>query len=123
VLVEVALYGTYRHHDARFHWFLHFFVGASAALLVMAAVAWRTGRPVRWPLAWLLIGLLYAMIPDLLFLLFGVIHQRWMDLFLWHIGAHFVPGRNWTWYLVFLASLGLYPFTLPAPVPYRDATG
>ncbi len=39
VLAEVGLYASYRGHDARFHWFTHFFVGASAALVVMAVVA------------------------------------------------------------------------------------
>ena len=39
VLAEVALYASYRDHDARFHWFTHFFVGTSVAILVMAAVA------------------------------------------------------------------------------------
>jgi len=106
--VGLGVYSSYRHHDARFHWFVHFFVGASAALLLMAAVAWRTRRPVRWPLLWLLAGHLFAMVPDILFLLFSVIHQRWMDVFLWHISAHFIPGRNVTWYLTFLASLGVY---------------
>jgi hypothetical protein len=35
-----------------------------------------------------------------------------MDLFLGHISTHFVPGRNLTWYLVFLAALGLYLLVL-----------
>lgn len=30
------------------------------------------------------------------------------DVFLGHIGSHFVPGRNLTWYLVFLAALAAY---------------
>lgn len=50
VLVEVGLYLSYRGHDARFHWFTHFFVGASAALVVMAALASRRRRPVPYPL-------------------------------------------------------------------------
>jgi hypothetical protein len=105
---EVALYFSYRDHDARFHWFLHFFVGASAALVVMSMVAWRNRRAVRFPLVWILAGHLFAMAPDLLFFVFSVILRRWMDVFLWHIGAHFVPGQNWTWYAVFLACLALY---------------
>ena len=108
VVAEIGLYLSYRHHDARFHWILHFFVGGSAALLVMSVVAWRQGKAVSFPLVWLLVGHVFAMLPDFLFLLFGIIHDRWMDVFLWHIGAHFIPGRNLTWYLIFLAALAVY---------------
>ncbi len=108
VVVEVALYLSYRGHDARFHWFTHFFVGASAALLIMSAVALRTRRPVPLPLVWPLIGHLYAMFPDFLFTGSQIAHERWMDVFLGHISTHFVPGRNLTWYLVFLVAVTLY---------------
>ncbi len=107
VAVEVGLYLSYRAHDARFHWFTHFFVGASAALLVMSVVAARTHRPVRYPLIWAVLGHLVAMFPDFLFRT-GIAHARWMDVFLGHITTHYVVGRNVTWYVVFLASLGLY---------------
>jgi hypothetical protein len=106
--VEIVLYFSYRHHDARFHWFVHFFVGASVALLGMSLVAWRTRRAVRFPLIWILVGHLFAMAPDLLFYAFSIIHRSWMDVFLWHIGAHFIPGRNWTWLGIFVASLAIY---------------
>ncbi|HUP68454.1 MAG TPA: hypothetical protein VM142_01440 [Acidimicrobiales bacterium] len=111
VLVEVGLYASYRNHDGRFHWFTHFFVGAAAALVVMAVVAARTHRPAPLPLVWLLAGHLVAMFPDFLFAA-GVAHYRWMEVFLGHISTHFVPGRNLTWYVVFLASLGVYLATL-----------
>ena len=107
VAVELALYASYRGHDARFHWFTHFFVGSAAALIVMAAVSARTRRPVRAPLLWPLAAHLYAALPDFLFL-GGTAHARWMDVFLGHIGSHFVPGRNVTWYVAFLAALALY---------------
>jgi len=107
VAVEIALFLSYRGHDSRFHWFTHFFVGASAALLIMAVVAWRQRRPVRYPLIWPILGHLIAMFPDILFAQ-GIAHQRWMDVFLGHLSTHFMPGRNLTWYLVFLATLGFY---------------
>jgi hypothetical protein len=106
-VVEIGLHLSYRGHDARFHWFTHFFVGASAALLAMAVVTARTGRPVAYPLVWPLLGHLFAMAPDLAFA-GGVAHRRWMDVFLGHISTHFVPGRNLTWYAVFLVSLAVY---------------
>ena len=75
VAVEVALYWSYRGHDARFQGFTHLFVGASVALVAMAAVTLRTGRPVPSPLAWPVLGHLFAMAPDLAFSA-GVAHQR-----------------------------------------------
>lgn len=107
VVVEIGLFASYRGHDARFHWLTHFFVGSSAALLVMAAVAVRTRRPVPAPLVWALVGHLFAMIPDVAFTA-GAAHRPWMDIFAGHVSSHFVPGRNLTWYLVFLVCLGAY---------------
>lgn len=107
VVVEFGLYLSYRGHDARFHWFTHFFIGASAALLIMALVALRTRRPVPLPFVWLLLGHVVAMFPDFLFRA-GTAHYHWMDVFLGHLSSHFVPGRNLTWYVVFLTSLGTY---------------
>lgn len=76
-----------------------------------AVVAARTRRPVTLPLVWLLAGHLFAMFPDFLFTA-GVAHYRWMEVFLGHISSHFVPGRNLTWYVAFLASLGVYLATI-----------
>lgn len=108
VAVEVALYLSYRGHEASFHWFTHFFVGSAVALLVMSAVALRTRRPVPVPLVWPLLGHLYAMFPDFLFTGGQTAHQRWMDVFLGHISTHFMPGRNATWYAVLLAAAAFY---------------
>ena len=116
IAVEVWLYTSYRGHDARFHWFTHFFVGSSFVLLLMAAVAYRTRRPVRFPLIWPLLGHLFAMFPDFLFTA-GIAHYRWMDIFLGHIATHFVPGRNRTWFAVFLLSLAVYLLVLDRRVP------
>ncbi len=107
VALEVYLYVAYRGHEARFHWFTHFFVGASVALLIMAAVGARTHRPVPYPLLWPILGHLLAMVPDFLFTA-GIAHERWMDVFLGHISTHYIPGGNVTWLAVFLACLALY---------------
>ena len=105
---EVLLYLSYQHHDARFHWFLHFFVGTSAALIAMAVLTFWSARPVRFPLLWLLMGHLIAMLPDILWNLQVLPHQPWMDVYLLHISSHFMPGRNWTWYIIFLVCLAVY---------------
>ena len=47
------------------------------------------------------------MFPDFLFTA-GMAHERWIDVFLGHISTHFVPGRNLTWFVVFLLALGAY---------------
>ncbi len=106
--VEVGLYLSYVGHDARFHWFTHFFVGAGTALLVMSAVALRRGRAARRPLMWMVAGHLFAMFPDVLFTWAGIAHRRWMDFFLGHISSHFIPGGNVTWLAVFLVTLAIY---------------
>lgn len=105
--VEVGLYASYRGHDARFHWFTHFFVGTATALAVMTTIVLLGRRPVARPLVWLVAAHVFAMTPDLLYIA-GYAHRRWMDLFLGHIAVHFVPGRNWTWLVVFLAALAAY---------------
>ena len=119
VVVEIGLYQSYRGHDARFHWFTHFFVGSAVALLIMSVVAVRTRRPVPLPLVWPLLGHLYAMFPDFLFTGGHIAHERWMDIFLGHISTHFVLGRNLTWYLVFLAAVALYLGVLHRVRPRR----
>ena len=50
---------------ARFHWFTHFFVGTSVALLVMAGVAGHIRRPVPLPLLWFLLAQVVAMFSRL----------------------------------------------------------
>lgn len=110
-LVEILLYLSYRGHDARFHWFTHFFVGAAFALVLMTALAALRGRPVPLPLVWPVLAHAYAMFPDFLFVQ-GVAHCRWMDIFLGHISTHFIWGGNVTWYVVFAVALGAYVVTV-----------
>ena len=105
--VEERIFVSYGANDAGFHYLAHFFAGASAALLVMAVVAWRRGRPVRLPLLWIVLAHLFAMAPDFAFL-DGSPHQHWMDIFLGHITIHFVPGANLTLLAAFAASLAVY---------------
>ena len=73
----------------------------------MTAVAARNRRPVPLPLVWPFLAHVAAMFPDFLFTA-GVAHEPWMDLFLGHLSTHFVPGRNLTWFVVFLVALGAY---------------
>jgi hypothetical protein len=117
--VEVLLYLSYRSHDARFHWLTHFLVGASTALIVMAAWTWFRRRPAPFPLVWVVAAHLFAMVPDFLFQA-GVAHEWWMDLFLLHVRSHFVPGRNLTWLVVFGFALTAYLVTVDRRVRSGD---
>ena len=117
---EMFLYLSYQHHDSSFHWFLHFFVGASFVLILMAIFTLWSGQTVRLPLLWIFGGHVVSMIPDILWNFEFMVHHSWMDIFLLHITSHFVPGRNWTWYVVFLASLWLY-FSARATFEGRSA--
>lgn len=114
VSVEVLLYRRYQSGDGTFHYFTHFFAGATLALVLMTVAARRWRRPVRVPLLAVLAGHLLAMGPDALYIE-DMAHQRWMDVFVAHNVSHFIPGRNLTWYLLFLASLTLYLVTAPHP--------
>jgi hypothetical protein len=44
-----------------------------------------------------------------------------MDLFLGHVSAHFVPGRNTTWLVVFLTAFAGYLTALDRVRPREDA--
>ncbi len=114
VAAEALLFLTYQAHEARFHWFTHFYAGGSVALVAMAIWRIRTGSPVRRPLMWPILFHVVAMFPDFLFA-FGIAHRRWMDVFLGHLSIHFVPGRNWTWYLIFLCTLAGYLISTVRP--------
>lgn len=112
IAAEIFLFKIYGNHDSRFHWFTHFFIGGIVALTGMTIHAYRTGQAARLPLLWLLLGHVVAMFPDLLFNLAHIVHQSWMEVYLFHIVGHFIPGRNYTWYGLFMISLAIYLWTL-----------
>jgi hypothetical protein len=70
------------------------------SVFVRGCTCFSLPRPCRWPTV-------VAMFPDFLFTA-GMVHERWIDVFLGHISTHFVPGRNLTWFAVFLAALAVY---------------
>ena len=113
VVVEILLYRRYQEGDGTFHYFTHLFAGGSFALVLMTLAARHQRRPVGLPLLAVLAGHLFAMAPDLLYI-DSVAHARWMDLFVAHNISHFLPGRNVSWYLVFLAAMTLYLVAAPS---------
>jgi len=108
VLAEVALYSSYADHDALFHWATHFLVALGFTALLLLGRLLVTGVPGPRYLLLTLLGFhLYAMAPDLLFR-GGVPHYRWMDVFLGHVAAHYLPGGDLAWLLIALACTAGY---------------
>lgn len=112
VLAEIALFASYADHDARFHWATHFLVALAFTSLLLLARLLLTGAPGPRFLLLTVLGFhLYAMAPDLLFR-GGVPHYRWMDVFLGHVAAHYMPGGDATWLVVALTCTGAYVLAL-----------
>jgi hypothetical protein len=63
LLAELIMFSIYNGHKASFHWFTHYYVGAIVALLGLSIWKLSTHRSVVWPLGWLYLGHLLAMIP------------------------------------------------------------
>lgn len=120
VATEAALFRTYRANDARFHWYVHFL---TAGQVTLHALAWRRRRGLRVPdvVGSVVAVHLVAVVPDVLFM-GGRAHRRWMDVFVGHISSHRMPGRNTTWYVLFLLALADYLRSAPRlaadPVPH-----
>ncbi len=114
VVAEALLFRSYGVHDARFHWATHFLVGLSFAALWCLARLLLTGAPgPRWLLMTVFGFHLWAMLPDLLFR-GGVPHYRWMDVFLGHVAAHYMPGGDLTWYAIAVLTTGAWAAALTA---------
>ena len=112
LVVEAALFASYRHHEAGFHWSTHFLVGLTTASAVLLGWLVVKGAPARAQLLWVLGMHAVAMFPDVLFTRGHQPHDEWMDVFLGHISAHYVPGGDVTWLAVALAASGAYCWTL-----------
>lgn len=121
VVAEIALFVSYADHDARFHWATHFLVALGFTALLLLARLLVTGIPGPRYLLLTLLGFhLYAMAPDLLFR-GGVPHYRWMDVFLGHVAAHYLPGGDLTWLLIALACTAGYVTALTLWLRARHA--
>lgn len=121
VVAEVLLFASYGAHDAQFHWATHFLVGLAFASWWCLVRLLLSGAPGPRFLLMTVLGFhLYAMLPDLLFR-GGVPHYRWMDVFLGHVAAHYVPGRDLTWFVVAALSSGLFVAALTAWLRARRA--
>ncbi|HEV2087876.1 MAG TPA: alpha/beta hydrolase [Cryptosporangiaceae bacterium] len=117
---EVLLFGSYAGHDARFHWATHFLVGLIAAAVWLSVYLLVAARPAPGQLMAVLGWHLVAMTPDLLFRL-GDPHERWMDVFLGHVSAHYLPGGDDTWLVLALLALTGYIWLLTRWLSARHA--
>ena len=107
---EVWLYDAYAELGAEFYFWLHSLFGAALGLgaLTVLRLARRRchGALAPWESGWL--GQLYSVLPDILFLGFGVLHMLWMDIFAFHITLHFVPRPLITMWVLFALTLLAY---------------
>lgn len=121
VFAEVALFASYDVHDARFHWVTHFLVALSFTALLLLVRLLVSGAPgPRFLLLTVLAFHLFAMTPDLLFR-GGVPHYRWMDLFLGHVAAHYLPGGDGSWLVIALTLTAAYVAALTSWLRARRA--
>lgn len=113
LFVEVLLYGRYAAIDAEFHFWLHGLFGASLGLIALSL--WKLCRPKSRtvnPFVAGFVGHLYSAVPDVIFMMFGVLHMYWMDVFALHISIHFIPSPVPTMLVVFILSLVAYGLVL-----------
>ena len=112
--LQVYLYGEYAALGAQFHYWLHLLAGTTAGLAVLTT--WRLVRPwtARRVAAHEAAGLghLVSGVPDVLFLLLGVLHAWWMDVFVLHVRLHFVPEPLLVGLLAWWVALGAYGLAL-----------
>lgn len=109
IIVEVYLYRQYAHLGAEFHFWLHGLLGASIGLLTLTVwrlLTRRAGRISPWEAG--VLGHLYSMVPDILFITFGLLHVYWMDVFAFHIRIHFIHQPVISMLTVFCFSLLAY---------------
>ena len=111
VAAEVWFLGKYAAEAASWHWYIHFFAGASVALVVMTWWSWRHRRAVPFPLGWVLLAHFFAAAPDLV-IPENIPHKPWQEVFVGHLASHYLPGRGLSWLVLFAAALAGYLVTL-----------
>jgi cbb3-type cytochrome oxidase subunit 3 len=107
VVLEVLLYVQYTRLDGEFHYWLHGLIGGAVGLGASTAARLRGRRGLTgWEAG--VLGHLYSAAPDILFLTADLPHARWMDVFAFHVGAHFVSAPVLTALALFLLALAGY---------------
>ena len=123
IAVEVWFLGKYAAEAASWHWYVHFFAGATLALALMTWWSWRHRRAVPFPLVWLVLAHFYAAAPDLV-IPENIPHKPWQEVFVGHLASHYLPGRGLSWLVIFAVALAGYLLALDRrtaspPVPDR----
>lgn len=124
LVVLAVSWVLYRHEDSLQHFAWHLGYGASAGLVVAAAVTGLRGRHPGPAHAWALAGYLYMAIPDVLWLVptaWGAApypHEPWMDVFLGHYSLDLWPLATPLLVPAVLVAVGLYVW-----IHRRDRSG
>ena len=111
VAAKVWFLGRYASDAASWHWYIHFFAGASIALVVMTWWSWRRRRAVPFPLGWVLLAHCFTAAPVLV-IPENISHEPCQEVFVGHLASHYLPGRGLSWLVVFAAVLAGYLFTV-----------
>ncbi len=106
VAMELWLFRAYARLDALLHYWLHALLGAVLAVGLLTVVALVRRRAPRGAWAAGGMGHLYSATPDVLFLVAGILHVGWMDVFALHIRVHFIPLPLGTLFGLFALVLG-----------------
>jgi hypothetical protein len=106
-LGEALVLTAYRFTDSLFHWSTHLLVGLTAAAVYNLLVLSIRSRPAPGQLVSILAAHLVAMAPDVVFP-FGIPHLLWMDVFLVHISAHYLPGGDVGWLVIAFTVTTVY---------------
>ncbi|MGH8930915.1 MAG: hypothetical protein ACRDZO_09890 [Egibacteraceae bacterium] len=102
---EAYLFWRYAAYGTLFHYWLHLLFGGTIAFAALAIM--RLARPNREPnvWGWGFAGHLWSAIPDIAFVLVGILHYYWMDVFALHVTIHFIPAPLLTTFVTFSLAL------------------
>lgn len=89
--LELYIGRAYIVRGTEWHYIVHNSIGVGLGLAGGGVVAAIRRRPTNG-LGWALVGQLASVMPDLIFGLLRIPHQRWMDVFVGHISVHTAPG-------------------------------
>jgi len=102
---EAYLYWRYAVYGTLFHYWLHLLFGGTIALVVLAVLRLLRPRSRAHVWGWGFAGHVWSAAPDIAFLLSGILHYWWMDVFALHVTIHFIPAPLLTTFVTFGLAL------------------
>lgn len=112
IVAEVTIYAFYINFRQPFHWANHLLPAIVVASIIYGIFLAVKKRPMRGEILLLIPLHIFAMIPDPMFSLNTRPHEEWMNIFVGHVWAHFLPYRLSGWLVLATLSSGLYVLAL-----------